>query len=83
MSFQFWEIISEEHGIDAAGVYHGETDLQLERISVYYNEASTGEIGSFHAVLRCILNAFYFISINFICHLYRKVITHHLNHIIM
>lgn len=48
LSFQFWEIISEEHGIDAAGVYHGETDLQLERISVYYNEASTGEISSFH-----------------------------------
>lgn len=37
---QFWEIISEEHGIDAAGVYKGESDLQLERVSVYYNEAS-------------------------------------------
>lgn len=39
---QFWEIISEEHGIDASGVYKGESDLQLERVSVYYNEA-TGE----------------------------------------
>lgn len=38
--FQFWEIISEEHGIDATGIYHGESDLQLERVSVYYNEAS-------------------------------------------
>ncbi|GBP70585.1 Tubulin beta-3 chain [Eumeta japonica] len=37
---QFWEIISEEHGIDPAGVYRGTSDLQLERISVYYNEAS-------------------------------------------
>jgi hypothetical protein len=37
---QFWEIISEEHGIDATGVYKGESDLQLERVSVYYNEAS-------------------------------------------
>lgn len=38
--FQFWEIISEEHGIDTTGVYTGDSDLQLERISVYYNEAS-------------------------------------------
>lgn len=38
--FQFWEIISEEHGIDPTGTYHGESDLQLERVSVYYNEAS-------------------------------------------
>ena len=40
LSLQFWEIISEEHGIDANGVYKGESDLQLERVSVYYNEAS-------------------------------------------
>jgi hypothetical protein len=40
LSLQFWEIISEEHGIDATGVYKGESDLQLERVSVYYNEAS-------------------------------------------
>ena len=38
--FQFWEVISEEHGIDPTGIYHGDSDLQLERISVYYNEAS-------------------------------------------
>lgn len=38
--FQFWEVISEEHGIDAGGVYNGTSDLQLERVSVYYNEAS-------------------------------------------
>lgn len=38
--FQFWEIISEEHGITADGIYAGESDLQLERVSVYYNEAS-------------------------------------------
>lgn len=40
VSFQFWEIISEEHGIDASGIYRGDSDLQLERVSVYYNEAS-------------------------------------------
>lgn len=38
--FQFWEVISEEHGIDSTGTYFGDSDLQLERISVYYNEAS-------------------------------------------
>nr|CAD7459406.1 unnamed protein product [Timema tahoe] len=37
---QFWEIISDEHGIDPTGAYHGDSDLQLERINVYYNEAS-------------------------------------------
>jgi hypothetical protein len=37
---QFWEIISDEHGIDPTGIYHGDNDLQLERIAVYYNEAA-------------------------------------------
>lgn len=39
-SFQFWEVISDEHGIDPTGSYHGDSDLQLERINVYYNEAA-------------------------------------------
>nr|XP_014590162.1 tubulin beta-4B chain [Equus caballus] len=38
--FQFWEVISDEHGIDPTGSYHGDSDLQLERINVYYNEAA-------------------------------------------
>ena len=38
--FQFWEVISDEHGIDPTGTYHGDSDLQLERINVYYNEAA-------------------------------------------
>uniref|UniRef100_A0A286ZN27 Tubulin beta chain n=2 Tax=Laurasiatheria TaxID=314145 RepID=A0A286ZN27_PIG len=37
---QFWEVISDEHGIDPTGSYHGDSDLQLERINVYYNEAA-------------------------------------------
>ena len=41
--FQFWEIISDEHGISANGNYEGTSDLQLERINVYYNEASGGK----------------------------------------
>uniref|UniRef100_A0A1I8HMF1 Tubulin beta chain n=1 Tax=Macrostomum lignano TaxID=282301 RepID=A0A1I8HMF1_9PLAT len=39
---QFWEVISDEHGIDQSGAYHGDSDLQLERINVYYNEAAGG-----------------------------------------
>lgn len=41
--FKFWEIISDEHGIQPNGTYHGESELQLERINVYYNEASGGK----------------------------------------
>jgi tubulin beta len=37
---KFWEVISEEHGITVDGTYAGDSDLQLERISVYYNEAA-------------------------------------------
>lgn len=37
---QFWEVISDEHGIDAAGSYVGDSLLQLDRVNVYYNEAS-------------------------------------------
>jgi hypothetical protein len=29
---KFWEVISDEHGIDPTGTYHGDSDLQLERI---------------------------------------------------
>jgi len=36
---KFWEIISDEHGIDPNGAYNGTSELQMERIEVYYNEA--------------------------------------------
>merc|ERR1739847_117791 len=36
-------VISDEHGIDPTGTYHGDSDLQLERINVYYNEATGGK----------------------------------------
>ena len=38
---KFWEVVSDEHGINADGEYKGTNDQQLERISVYYNEAGT------------------------------------------
>merc|ERR1711933_670972 len=39
---KFWEVISDEHGIDPTGTYVGDSDLQIERINVYYNEATGG-----------------------------------------
>lgn len=38
--FQFWEVISEEHGVDTTGSYNGDSRLQLDKIDVYYNEAT-------------------------------------------
>merc|ERR1712113_1080236 len=40
---KFWEVISEEHGIDGTGNYVGDSSLQLDRISVYYNEAGNNK----------------------------------------
>ena len=39
---KFWEVICVEHNIDTTGRYHGDSELQLERINIYYNEASCG-----------------------------------------
>merc|ERR1712128_267053 len=40
---KFWEVISDEHGIGPDGGHVGDLDQQLERINVYYNEASGGK----------------------------------------
>ena len=38
---KFWEVLSDEHGIDGNGSYVGDSpQLQLDRINVYYNEAA-------------------------------------------
>ena len=47
---QFWEVISDEHGIDPTGTYHGDSDLQLERINVYFNEAAGNHILSLYTI---------------------------------
>ncbi|GME35451.1 beta-tubulin [Neofusicoccum parvum] len=39
----FWQAISSEHGLDGAGVYNGSSDIQLERLNVYFNEASNNK----------------------------------------
>ncbi|MCJ1394039.1 Tubulin beta chain (Beta tubulin) [Xylographa bjoerkii] len=36
----FWQTISGEHGLDGSGIYNGTSDLQLQRMNVYFNEAS-------------------------------------------
>ena len=37
---KFWEIIADEHGIDENGEWQGDSDLQIERIEVYFDETS-------------------------------------------
>jgi hypothetical protein len=37
------QVVCDEHGIDPTGTYQGDSDLQLERINVYFNEATGGE----------------------------------------
>ncbi|KAJ5744539.1 beta-tubulin [Penicillium manginii] len=36
----FWQTIAGEHGLDGDGQYNGTSDLQLERMNVYFTEAS-------------------------------------------
>ncbi|KAI0431923.1 tubulin beta chain [Xylaria sp. FL1042] len=36
----FWQTVSREHGLDDNGNYQGSSTLQLERIGVYFNEAT-------------------------------------------
>ncbi len=38
----FWINNLMTSGIDPTGTYHGDSDLQLERINVYFNEATGG-----------------------------------------
>lgn len=58
LSFQFWEVISDEHGLNATGLYEGDSELQLERVNVYFNEAH-GNCGSSVDGMRVLLNFFY------------------------
>jgi len=36
---KFWEVISQEHGLDTSGFFKGESSLQKDKLNVYYNEA--------------------------------------------
>lgn len=47
ISRQFWEVISDEHGIQPDGQYAGENpelrNVQLERVNVYFDEGTKGK----------------------------------------
>lgn len=42
MGTKFWETISEEHGVTETGKFEGTSDIQKERLDVYYQEAQKG-----------------------------------------
>ncbi|KAK2576968.1 hypothetical protein KPH14_011932 [Odynerus spinipes] len=37
---KFWEVISDEHGLTPDGFFQGESELQLQRINVYFVEGN-------------------------------------------
>jgi tubulin beta len=39
---KFWQTISGEHGLDESGAYRGDSNLQLEKIDVFYRYAKRG-----------------------------------------
>jgi hypothetical protein len=43
MGTTFWEVVCDEHGIGGDGEYCGDSDTQLNRINVFYHEASGGK----------------------------------------
>ncbi|ORD95767.1 TBB [Hepatospora eriocheir] len=43
IGLKFWDTISQEHGIDHNGMYHGTDDIQKECLEVYYNSSSSGK----------------------------------------
>jgi len=42
IGYKFWEIVAEEHAIQPDGTYAGNSDLELNKINVYFNEGSAG-----------------------------------------
>jgi len=40
---KFWTVIADEHGIDNSGNYTGKDSQQLERINVYFNQATANK----------------------------------------
>ena len=43
MGKQLWEVVSDGHCIGSDGGYFGDNDAQLDRIRVFYHEASGGK----------------------------------------
>jgi len=47
---KFWEVLSNEHGVNPKGAYVGDKKRQLDKMGVYFNEAMGGRY-----VPRCVL----------------------------
>uniref|UniRef100_A0A3Q4M216 Uncharacterized protein n=1 Tax=Neolamprologus brichardi TaxID=32507 RepID=A0A3Q4M216_NEOBR len=43
INFLHLQTFFEEHGINATGIYEGDSNIQLERVNVYFNEAHGGK----------------------------------------
>jgi tubulin beta len=43
MGIKFWEVLCDAHGIGGSGEYCGDNDAHLDRIHVFYHEASGGK----------------------------------------
>lgn len=39
---KFFESVSAEHGIDTEGIFNGNSEIQLERTNVFFNQGSSG-----------------------------------------
>ncbi|XP_076766638.1 tubulin beta-4B chain-like [Xylocopa sonorina] len=39
---KFWEVISDEHGLSPDGRYQGDSEVQLQRVNVYFTEGPDG-----------------------------------------
>ena len=50
VSTKFWELIAQEHGINTAATYCGTSDLQEDKIDVYFNQVKSG-----HYLARAVL----------------------------
>ncbi|ESN91946.1 hypothetical protein HELRODRAFT_181869 [Helobdella robusta] len=37
---KFWEVITDEHGLDYNGIYKGQNEIMAERLNVYFNEGT-------------------------------------------
>jgi tubulin beta len=43
MGYAFWEAAAKEHGLTGDGTYEGESDEQMERLEVFFDETSSGK----------------------------------------
>ncbi|XP_026666869.1 tubulin beta chain-like isoform X2 [Ceratina calcarata] len=52
---KFWEVISDEHGLNAIGKFEGDSELQLQRMNVYFIDGPGNHAENARYVPRAIL----------------------------